>query len=128
MLTHLTTTAARAARTTRTGHGHEAEITRRRVRQLTHAAGTVGYALAHLGEAITQAGLLHHLLAQPRSTQRSNALATARDRFDRRIDSTRRHLHEAGRQLRHGADRLTAAATPAHSPPAATRSITSRTR
>ncbi|MFE9407422.1 hypothetical protein ACFYN0_01260 [Streptomyces sp. NPDC006704] len=106
---HLTTAAAFADRTARSSRGPEGDVLRRKATGLTHTVGILGRALADLGEAVVQAGLLHQLGVLPRSPERRKAVESAHSLLDRRIDSSRRHLYEAGRQLHYGADRLTTA-------------------
>ncbi|MFD7017515.1 hypothetical protein [Streptomyces sp. NPDC059928] len=106
---HLATAAAVADRAARTARGPEADLTRRKATELTHTVGALGRTLANLGEAVAQAGLVHQLGVLPRSPERSTAIESAQSMLARRIDSTRRHLNEASRQLRLGADRLTTA-------------------
>lgn len=106
---HLTTAAAVADQAARTALGPEADVTRRKATGLTHTVGALGRTLANLGEAVAQAGLVHQLGVLPHSPERSKAIESARSMLARRIDSTRRHLNEAGRQLHLYADRLTTA-------------------
>lgn len=116
LLTHLTTAAAFAARTVRRGRDPEADITRRKVTQLTHTVGALGLVLADLGEAVAHAGVLHQLGAAPRSPERGKAIESMRSQLHALIDSTRRQLHQAGGQLHQEADRLTAPPVPPRSP------------
>lgn len=106
LFTHLTTAAAFADRTARSSRGPQGDVLRHKATGLTHTVGILGRALADLGEAVVQAGLLHQLGVQPRSPERRKAMESARSLLDRRIDSSRRYLNEAGRQLHYGADRL----------------------
>lgn len=116
LLTHLTTAAAFADRTVRRGRDPEANVTRRKVTQLTRTVGALGHALADLGEAVAHAGALHQLGAAPRSAERSKAIEAARSQLHALIDSTRRQLNAAGGQLHREADRLAAPPAPARSP------------
>ncbi|MBA2950271.1 hypothetical protein [Streptomyces himalayensis] len=116
LLTHLTTAAAFAARTTLRSRGPESDITRRKVTQLTLTVGALGRALADLGDAVAHAGVLHELGALPRSAQRTKAIESTRSRLHGLIDSTRRQLNQAGGRLHQEADRLTAPPTPNRSP------------
>ncbi|MFJ9033634.1 hypothetical protein ACIRQP_35050 [Streptomyces sp. NPDC102274] len=108
LVTHLTTAAAFEDRSVNSGQGPSADVTRYKVAALTHTVRALAQALAHLGEAVSQAGRLHRLDALPRSAERSKAQQSARNAVNERIDSTRRDLNEAGRQLHHAANRLTA--------------------
>ncbi|MFD4257649.1 hypothetical protein ACFWR9_08455 [Streptomyces sp. NPDC058534] len=135
LITHLTTVAAFGARTVRRGRDPEADITRRKVTQLTHTVGALGHALADLGEAVAHAGVLHQLAASPRSTQRNEAIESTRALLHARIDSARGRLHKSGARLHQAADRLTAPPAPSRSPsPSVTAPVprpgpaTSRTR
>ncbi|MFF3460316.1 hypothetical protein ACFYXH_39740 [Streptomyces sp. NPDC002730] len=132
LFVHLATAAAFADRMARRNRGQETDVTRRKFTGLTHAAGTLGRALADLGEAVAQAGLLRQLSGLPGSPERADAARAARTTVDVRIDSARRHLNEAGRQLHHDADQLTRrtpqAATARVTPLPAVPSPTTRTR
>ncbi|WP_435218711.1 hypothetical protein [Streptomyces sp. bgisy034] len=117
------------------GRDPEADITRRRVTQLTLTVSALGHALADLGEAVAHAGALHQLGSLPRSAQRTTAIASERSQLHARIDSTRQRLNQAGGRLHQEADRLTAPPTSNRSPLATIttpvnppRTATSRTR
>ncbi|WP_326812300.1 hypothetical protein OIE62_07595 [Streptomyces scopuliridis] len=109
---HIATAAAHADREANDSPGHKAEVTQRRVTALTHVVGTLGRALAELGEAVAHAGGLHQVARLPRSPDRVKTQRSMRSALDDRLDSARRHLNEAGRQLHTDADRLTARRTP----------------
>nr|WP_275407754.1 hypothetical protein [Streptomyces coelicoflavus] len=135
MITHLTTAAAFADRTLRRGRDPEAEITRLMVTQLTHTTGALGHALADLGDAVANTGVLHQLAATPRSAQRTTSMESTRAQLHARIDSTRGRLNKAGARLHQAADRLTATPAAPRSPRASAtapvplpRSAASRTR
>ncbi|MFG3154002.1 hypothetical protein ACGF7W_18400 [Streptomyces sp. NPDC048219] len=135
LITHLTTAAAFADRTLRRGRDPEAEITRLMVTQLTHTTGALGHALADLGDAVANTGVLHQLAATPRSAQRTTSMESTRAQLHARIDSTRGRLNKAGARLHQAADRLTATPAAPRSPRASAtapvplpRSAASRTR
>ncbi|PKV84305.1 hypothetical protein [Streptomyces sp. TLI_146] len=104
---------------------HEAAVHGRAVRQhtgapdsvahhkvvlMTRAADPLGWALAKLGEAVVQIGLLHEISADPRTPERAQALSRARTVLDERLHSAHRHLTDAAGDLHRDADLLVAAA------------------
>ncbi|MDJ0464690.1 hypothetical protein [Streptomyces sp. H27-C3] len=109
---HIATAAAYADRETTGRPAQTDEATQRRVTALTRVMGTVGRALADLGEAVAHAGGLHQVARLPRSSERAKTERSLRTALDDRLDSARRHLHEAGRQLYADAERLTPPRTP----------------
>ncbi|HET6858209.1 MAG TPA: hypothetical protein VFH94_14105, partial [Streptomyces sp.] len=117
LFTHVATAATYADREANGHPGQQAEATQRRVTALTHTVGTLGCALADLGEAVAHAGGLHQVARLPPSPDRVDTHRSMRSELDDRLDSARRHLNKAGRQLLTDAMRLTPPRT-AHSPQA----------
>jgi hypothetical protein len=99
LIVQITHAAAFADREADRQAGALADATRRRVVALAHAAGALAYAAADLGDAVAQAGLLHRLAALSKSPEHAQRYRSAHSVLDDRLDSARRHLHEAGRQL-----------------------------
>ncbi|MFJ2175909.1 hypothetical protein ACIOHE_23830 [Streptomyces sp. NPDC087851] len=106
LIVHVTGAAAAADREARSHPGVQNEAARRRATALTHAAGTLGRALADLAEAVTHFGVLHQAAALPRSPPLARVRNTSRSLLRTRLDRAREHLHEAGRQLQHDAAQL----------------------
>ncbi|MFJ2739661.1 hypothetical protein ACIO3O_08330 [Streptomyces sp. NPDC087440] len=101
-------------------------LARRRIGSLTRAATPLGLALADLGEVLTQVGFLQEIAGHPRTPDRAEAVRSAREVLDDRLDSARGYLTEASGQLHRDAERLTASAparrmspTPSATPAAA---------
>ncbi|MFD4476440.1 hypothetical protein ACFWPU_10050 [Streptomyces sp. NPDC058471] len=86
-------------------------LAHRKVALMTRVADPLGWALAKLGEAVSQIGRLHEISADPRTPERAQAIDSARAALDDRLFSAHRHLTNAAGNLHRDADLLVAAAS-----------------
>ncbi|MYT96606.1 MULTISPECIES: hypothetical protein [unclassified Streptomyces] len=99
-------------------------LARRKTALMARAADPLGWALAKLGEAVSQIGHLQEISAGPRTPEQAKAIGTARTALDDRLASAHAHLSNAASNLHRAADRLIASAAGtrhAPTPPSAER-------
>jgi hypothetical protein len=103
-----------------TRYPHQPTATDRRTTlALASAAEPTGAALAALGAAVHQLGLLAHLTHQPPGPARDRSIATAHQHLVDHLGDARTHLAHAARQLRATADAQVTPAVTVPRPPTA---------
>ncbi|WP_336246646.1 hypothetical protein [Streptomyces cupreus] len=103
-----------------TRYPHQVTATDRRTTlALASAAQPAGAALAALGAAVHQLGLLAHLAHQQSGPARDRSIAAAHQHLVDRLGDARTHLAHAAKQLRATADTQVTPAVTVPRPPAA---------
>ncbi|WP_435124580.1 hypothetical protein [Actinacidiphila sp. bgisy144] len=111
VVAHMTTAAAHADRSLDGALRYPA-VTQNKIVALAESVRVLTQALARLGDAMAQAGLLRQLEPEAWNGQHVRARRVARDTVQGHLVRARLHLNDGGYQLHRAADRLLASLPP----------------
>ncbi|MEU1329498.1 hypothetical protein [Streptomyces sp. NPDC005865] len=118
LFTSLASEAACHSRAAKRHPNAAASFARHKIALMTRAADPLGWALAKLGETVSQIGHLQEISTDPRTPERAKAIGAARAALDNRLASAHAHLSSAAGNLHRDADRLIASAAATRRAPA----------